>query len=395
MSGLLKMSSPAFTTMLKREWRLLFLDPWLCSLATWVPLVLAVVVCSIFVKGIARELPIGIIDLDHSQVSRAIIRNLDASPALQVVQSYPDVLEGAAALRAGTIYAFVVMPEDLERNTIRGLAPEITAFVNSQFLLIGKVINSALVQVLSTFNAKVEVKKNLAMGQPVPSAAISSALPIGMQITPLFNVNTNYAQFLVSAILPGLWQILIVALTVLTFAAEKRREGLQAWLADGPIRACIAKYIPLITIAWIHGLLFLSGMYIVLGWPMHGSWFVLVLAVFLTSCACVAAGSLFFLVTRDAARGLSLSAGFAAPALAFMGVTFPVSNMTLPAKIWRSLIPSSHYIEIQFSQVNYGAPLMFVIPQFKALVCFWVLFLVAFALVTIIAARGKNTEEVV
>ncbi|GEM_PF-5278428 len=50
-----------------------------------------------------------------------------------------------------------------------------------------------------------------------------------------------------------------------------------------------------------------------------------------------------------------------------MGATFPITDMTLPAKIWRSFLPVCHYIEIQFGQVNYGAPLPSAIPQLMAL----------------------------
>lgn len=388
------MKDSRFLALVAREWRQLFTDPWLLSLITWIPLMLGLLLWSVFAKGLARELPVGVVDLDKSQVSRSVLRDYDASPSIDLVRSYTSVIEGAADLRAGHIYALIVVPEDLERNTTLGVAPEITAFVNSQFLLIGKIINSALLQAQGTFTAKVEVKKNLIMGQSVFSSALSSAVPIGTQVTPLFNVNTNYAQFLISAILPAMWQILVVALTVLSFAGEKRRSGLNAWLGEQPIKAVVAKCIPLVMTGWFHGLLFLWAMYIALDWPMHGSWAVLIVALCITSCASVAVGSLFFLVTRDAARGLSLAAAYAAPGLAFMGVTFPVTDMTLPAKVWRSLIPVSHYIEIQFSQVNYGAPPQLVSSQFVALSLFLLLFLLAFMLVKIIAGSSAVAKEV-
>ncbi|TKB09897.1 ABC transporter permease [Desulforhopalus sp. IMCC35007] len=389
------MSALSFTAMQRREWRLLLHDPWLFSLITWIPMALGVFLWSIFAQGIARDLPIGVVDLDKSQVSRSIIRTYDASPALQVIKGFADISQGVAELRAGTIYALVLLPENLDKNTTLGSTPEVTAFVNSQFLLIGKVVNSALLQAQSTFTVKVEVKKNLFSGQSVMDAALSSSLPIGTQTTPLFNINTNYAQFLVSAILPALWQILTVALTVLSFAADKRRLGLQVWLADGPVKAVTAKCITLIVVAFCQGALFLSAMYIWLGWPMHGAWSILLSALFLTSVASVSAASLLFLATRDAARGLSLAAAYAAPGLAFMGVTFPVSDMTLPARIWRSLIPISHYIEIQLSQVNYGAPFVTTIPQFKALLYFIVPLLLSLVLAKVVASPRKVAGEVV
>ena len=349
---------------------MLLRDLWLLSLISWIPALIYFTLWSIFSAGIARELPIGIVDLDKSRISRAIIRHYDASPALNAAYSFPDARQGAHALRAGKINGLVIIPNGLEKQTILGRPPKITAFVNNQFLLIGKSINSALLQSQGTFTASVEVVKNLASGPPVITKALSSSLPIGSQVTPLFNISTNYAQFLASALLPAVWQIFIVAATVLSLAAETRRNGLQQWLQQGAIKTVIAKFVPLALVFWLHGQIFLWAMVVLLDWPMNGSWIFLSFIQFITVCASIAAASVFFFLTQDAARGLSLVAAYAAPGLAFMGVTFPVTDMTLPAKIWRSLLPVSHYMEVQIAQLNYGAPIHTNIPQLQHLVFF-------------------------
>ncbi|MGB3221373.1 MAG: ABC transporter permease [Desulforhopalus sp.] len=364
------MISPSFGSMVTREWRVLLRDPWLVSLVSWVPLLLFFLMWAIFSQGIARDLPVGVVDLDKSRTSRALVRHYDASPALEIAYDYLNVGQGAEGLRTGKIYGLVVIPEDLEKNMILGRPPQVSAFVNNQFLLIGKNVNSALLQAQGTFTAGVETVQKLAAGSPVFDTALSAAVPISTQATPLFNLNQNYAQFLVSAILPAVWQILMVAITVLSLAAENRRKGFGEWLRAFPIKALVAKFIPLILLFWLHGLLFLWIMYIFLGWPMHGNWTLLLFAQLLTVFASISAGSLFFFLTQDAARGLSLAAAYAAPALAFMGVTFPVTDMTLPARIWRDMLPISHYIEIQFGQVNYGAPLHTALPQLQHLLLF-------------------------
>jgi len=110
------MSSLSFSARLGREVRLLFTDPWICSLITWIPLLLSLLLWSVFAQGLARELPIGVVDFDKSQVARSILRHYDASPALKMEKSYPDVHQGSADLRAGRIYALVVIPEDLEKT---------------------------------------------------------------------------------------------------------------------------------------------------------------------------------------------------------------------------------------------------------------------------------------
>ena len=65
-------------------------------------------------------------------------------------------------------------------------------------------------------------------------------------------------------------------------------------------------------------------------------------------------GCFFYFLTLDAARSMSLAGAFTAPSFAFMGVTFPTSDMGSAAQIWRSLLPISHYIEAQIDQVSYG-----------------------------------------
>ena len=360
-------SSQPFGRLVAGEWRALLEDPWLLNLISWIPPMIFLLLWAIMSAGIARDLPIGIVDLDKSAMSRALIRHYDASSALAADGTYIDPSRGAAALRAGKIYALVVIPADLEKMTLLGHPPQVSAFVNTQFLLTGKIVNTALLQAQGTFTTKVEVRKNLATGSPVFDLAFAGAVPVGTQVTPLFNVSTNYAQFLVAALLPAAWQIFMVAATVLSLAAEHRRGGTRQWLGTAPVRALFAKLLPLAILFWLHGLLFLWFMYIQQGWPMHGDWTLLLFAQLLTVCASLASASAFFFLTLDAARGLSLAAAYAAPGLAFMGVTFPITDMTLPATILRSFLPVSHYIEIQFGQVNYGAPLPSAIPQLAAL----------------------------
>ena len=86
----------------------------------------------------------------------------------------------------------------------------------------------------------------------------------------------------------------------------------------------------------------------------------LCLMIFFMRCTCYdeTVGSLlnsfFFFLTLDPARAMSFAGAFTAPSFAFMGVTFPVTDMNALAQAWRGLLPISHYIEAQISQVSYG-----------------------------------------
>lgn len=338
----------------KQEWRTIWQDTWLRALVLWLPIVLFLMMWAIFATGIARNLPVGVVDLDHSQMSRQLTRYIDASPSMAVTQQFTNDHTASIAMRANDIYAMVIIPDNYEKNVKLGEAPQITTFYNGQFILIGKVISAAMLQVEGTYNAGVEAFRNMSSGTPVRQQALGQAVPIRAQITPLFNSNSHYGQFLVSAIIPSIWQILIVATTVLALAHEARGQGLWRWLAQTPCQKLLGKLFAYSGLFLLQGILFLWWMYVALDWPMQGHWGILIVAQLLMVFACQSMGSLIYFVAMEVPRAMSFVAAYTAPAFAFMGITFPATDMPIIAKIWRGLLPVSHYIEVQLQQVDYG-----------------------------------------
>jgi len=92
------------------EWRRLWCDPWLRALSSWIPLLLLVWVAALFNGGLVRDLPVGLVDLDHSPLSRGLARTLDRSASMQVAAEYTSLADGAQALRNGAIYGLVLCP---------------------------------------------------------------------------------------------------------------------------------------------------------------------------------------------------------------------------------------------------------------------------------------------
>lgn len=350
-----------------REWRLLWQDPFGRALASWLPLLLMGILCWIFSAGLARDLKIGLVDLDQSVLSRQLAYSLDASAGLKVARQFDSIAEGANALRGGDIYALVVLPDHLERDARQGTQPRVTVFNNGQFILIAKLVNSALAQVVGTLNGQVGVLTAMADGKALPGA-LGQAVPINSQVTALYNLNASYAQFLLSAILPAVWQILVV-LYGLNALARTDRLGLD-WTTKGVWFGLWRTLLPHVLIGWGWGLLWTLLLFKGFAYPMHGSWLVLTVGLGLASAACVSMGAFFYAVIRDPARALSLAGAYTAPGFAFMGVTFPVSAMGDFAQFWRSLLPISHYVELQIGQTNYGQPLAAALPQFGALLLF-------------------------
>lgn len=358
-------------------------DWWLTACLTVIPLILALLVWQIFSANIVRDLPFGVVSDDETQLSRSLVRDFDATPTLSVTKHFVSTEEAKIAMRNNEVYGFVNIPRDFAEQVYLGKQPQVSIFYNSQYILIGRLISSASASVLGSFNVKVGTVSALASGNNTFTSALGRSVTIQNQITPLFNKNTNYNQFLVGAAVPAIWQIIIVVGTILALAANHRIYGLEAMLESGVLRSVLnisSFYLPLYL---AQGIAFAFCFYVILGWPMNGSFAVLFFAQLVTTIACIFMGSFFYFLTLDPARAMSFAGAFTAPSFAFMGVTFPVSDMGSVAQFWRDLLPISHYIEAQIAQSSYGVTNWHTIESLVPML--W--YLVPFALVSLLGQK--------
>ncbi len=349
-------------------WQALRDDPWLLALVVWLPPLLTGLFIAVFASGLPRDLPVTVVDLDHSTASRALLRQLDASPALDTAHARASVKEGAFALRTGDSLALLVIPEHFEKDVRRGLSPRVEAYYNAQYLLAGKFIASALQESGADFAAHAGAAQRLAAGQHMPEV-LAAVAPVRPQITALYNPAMSYARFLVTAIAPAVWQILIVAAMVLLLSRQLQREGLPE---SGPRRwrLLLRWCLPLTLVYWVQGLLMLGLFRHFVGWVPAGSVLILVPALLFTVLAVQSIALMILALAPDTVRALSLCAAYLAPAFAFMGITFPRGDMPALAVFWGNLMPSTHYVQLQVAVGDHAAPWSALWPSLLVLLLF-------------------------
>ena len=378
------MAESSLSSLIGREIRSWGSDPWQLALISWLPLVLFAALWWIFSAGIVTDLGIGVVDLDDSRLSRTLIRQLDATPALRIASRPLSVHEGRRAMSNAEIGALIVIPYDFQARTSKGLKPDVTAFYNGQFILIGKAVKSALFQAQATLAGRIDGGLALAQGAALPQAA-GLAVPVVPQLTPLYNRGMDYALFLVPAVIPALWQVVMIIGMLNAIGREHREGSWEQWLEPGPLKAFIGKMLPYVLVYWVMGIGFLLSFHL-LGWPVRGSWALIITAQGLTVIATAVMAGFLFVLVDDLPRSLSLAAAYTAPSFAFLGVTFPASDMPSLALFWRSLIPVCHFMDIQISQMSRAADFGAVASDFGALV----LFLVVLPLVVLRLAPGTE-----
>lgn len=356
-------------------WAIIKAQPWILALVTWLPPLLFLLILSIFATSTPTKLPIGVVNLDHSQAARAFERQLNASPGLHIVSAFPDVTAGTQALQNAEVLAIVIIPNNFARDLTLSISPTITAFYNNQYLLAGKFINSALMSASLELAAKQSVMLNISHGLATPKAEAAAA-PIQPQITALFNSNMSYARFLVTAIAPAMWQIFIIIATVLTLCYRLESAPISSHFSDR-VYTLSAALAPVTLLLLLQGLLMLLLFYVFLGWSEVANLFWLLIGLLLMLLAIQAMAILIVAVVKDKVKAMSISAAYLAPAFAFMGMTFPRSEMNTFAWLWGGLMPSTHYMKLQVDVADHGASVAILLQSICALTLFLIVFPVA------------------
>ena len=349
-------------------------------LITLLPLMSFALIIAIFYGGVVHDMPIAVVDNDRSELSRELLFKLDSSSTIKISHNTNSLKEAMSLVQKGEVYGVVVIPPHFLKDTLLQKQPRVTAMLNTQYILIGKILTSALTTTIMSGAGEVEYFKSLSTLQN-PDLSLNALSPIGLQITPYFNTYQNYFLFLVSALLPSIWQIFIVIATLVAVGTMFKSRSEQLFFKDKYIiTRLIGMILPYTAVFTFLGALYLFYIYGTLGWIFEGSFAIMIFGMFLTTVAYQGIALLFFVTGFDYARSLSLGAVYTAPAFAFLGVTFPVDNMNGFALFWRDLLPVSHLVELQISQANYGVSPFLEIDKLLTIFAFWIVFIPVFVM---------------
>lgn len=337
--------------LLRREFSALKQDNWQLALVSYIPLLGFLLLWWMFSAALPRQLPVAVVDQDHSSVSRMLTRSLNASPVNQVI-SFANQAEAVAAMRQGDVFAMVTFPYKLRHDLQLGKQPQIDVRYNGQFLLVGKLLSSQLSLALADGLHNLARLNLLAHGIP-DKLVVSQMQPVATQTTALFNRNTNYVGFLVPPILVAIWQLVAMLLFANALNRELSPGNWQQAYHTGWIKLISAKALFYLPLLLLHGQFVLALVYGYLGLPAKHLFWLLPVQIVTLLAVWLWVTAIFFLL-RDSARIISFCTALFAPAFAFMGITFPTAEMPKLAQWWRELMPSSHYIEAHVSLVSYG-----------------------------------------
>ncbi len=329
------------------------------------PLLSFLLIWGLFSRQYPHELPVAVVDLDHSKLSRSLIRAADASPVIRVAFQVADPVEAKNLMLAGAIYAWLHIPKDLEKDILEGKGGEVTGFTNTQMLLPGSIVSTSLQAVVSTISAGLNIRSRMQSGT-MQEKAMGLLEPVGIDRHVLFNPQLNYMYFLSAALCPAFLQIFVLMVTVMALGSEFKNRTAEEWLktAGGSVWWAITGKLAVYFLCFsLVGLIMLAIMFPGFGVPLRGSAASLMAGTLFLILAYLAYALILVFVFPSLRMALSASSFLSGTAFAFVGITFPLAGMPALGKAWSNLLPLTHYLHLFQEQTLRQAPISVSVPD--------------------------------
>jgi len=372
-------NTPLFRVM-RREIRRIA-DSWVLIFTTMIaPVTAFLIIIWLFSDGVVRDLPVGVVDMDHTAFSSRITRMVDATPVCKVTHRLNSPDEARQLMEAGKIDAIVVLPAELEQKMLKSSAPVVAVYINNTNVVKGGALKSGLYTTLSTISAGVKVQVAIKKGVN-PVQAIEKARPVKVNVHLLFNPFGNYSYFLVLGLLPLLGVVFIFLGSVYALGMELKEgtAGELILLAENKVTVALTgKMLPYTFLFFIDMMIMNILMIKTLGTPLHGSLVIILISEVLLIISYQLLAILFLKLTANLRLSLSLGSAYTMMALTFSGLTFPSMAMPLIAKLFALIFPYTFWLQLFLSQSLRGEPISEVIYPFLAFIPFMLAGILAF-----------------
>ncbi len=146
----------------------------------------------------AGNLPVLVVDEDHSTASRELLRKLDSLRVAHVVGQPADLQEARHSWRRVMPKASCLIPANLERDILRGHPAKLVLLGNGAYLGRASWVLGSVADALGAFGREAAVTQAAFMGAP-------QAPPVTLVQRPLFNTQEGYG----SAIVPSVAELIV------------------------------------------------------------------------------------------------------------------------------------------------------------------------------------------
>ena len=164
------------------------------------PMIIAIIFGAVFSKIFIEEIPMGILDMDNSSMSRDISKQFKDTSKFNVCYFAQSEEELNEAIKTKKINVGLIIPKNFSNDAIRTKAPKTLLLVDETNLVIGNTAIAYGSQILNTINAGVQLKV-LEANNVVPYSAQKSIASLTFTERMLYEPQMSYMRYLLYALI--------------------------------------------------------------------------------------------------------------------------------------------------------------------------------------------------
>ncbi len=354
----------------KREFNRMLSRPIYLVMTLVLPIVCYTFFTSMMSDGMPTQLPIAVVDMDNSALSRSIIRKFNASPQTKITTRLNSYNEGKEAMQRGDVLGFIVFPTDMQADAMAGRQPEITFYTTNSYLISGSLLMRDLSTITAISSASLNIGARAGKGQSMQEIA-ANVQPIALDFHAPGNPWTNYSMYLSTILSHGLLQILILLITVYIVGIEIKQGTSKEWIeraGGGLAKALTGKLLPY---TFIFSLMTIAGntlFFKYLHFTCEGSFAAVLLAGVLMVIAYQAIAVFLLGLLTDFKIALTIAGVFGVLGISFSGLTFPIEIMDTPLQGFSRIFPIRYYFFAYIDVALHGLSFARALPSYIMLV---------------------------
>lgn len=298
-----------------------------------------------YAPDLVRNAPVVVVDDSRTDLSREYIRLLNAASEVAVVSSPQDFAEAKEWMKTGRAVGILYLPYDFESRVSRGDESVFIMYQTTSAFLYYMAMQEASSGAMLALNDRYRPQMLVFLPQP-DAARLSSAQPISVVGTALYNSTEGYGTYLIPAVLIVImFQTLLMVIGMIS--GEERHTGTIARFASGGLsfgrvsRIILGKAFVYCVLYLIFALFLLGLIPLMFGLPDTGNYldtFILLIPFLLATSFFGLSASYFF---TDSEAPLLMIAFFSVGLIFLSGVSYPLELMPWYWRMAHAVIPAA------------------------------------------------------
>ena len=359
-----------------------------------VPIAYPLLYSWIYNNETVHEVPVCVVDMSNTGLSREFVHKCDASPDIRVAYFAQDLDEGKSLVSRQLVKGVYFIPPDFETNILRMKQSIVSVYCDMSLMLTYKAIYQTSMMVSMEMGKEIQTKMS---GLYTSREEAISARPLDYADVPIFNPQGGYGSFVLPAVLMLILQQTLVLGIGLSAGTAREENPLKALVPVGDKRyessfaIVFGKAMVYFMIYAVMGAWLVAGVPRLFHFPQLATWQSLLTIMLPYVLACIFFGMVVSCLVKYRENVMLIMVFASVPMLFLTGVSWPQSNIPswLQGVSW--LFPSTFGARAYVRMNSMGATLYDVLTEYRIL---WIqtgaYFLLAVAVYRYQILRGRR-----